>query len=226
MAIILIRTIIVFLSITISLRLMGKRQIGELELSELVVAILISNLAANPLEDIGVPLLNGLVPIAVLLCCEIIISGIIMKSLTFRSVMCGRPSILVENGVICQSEMRKNRFTIDELTEELRNQGIIEIQKIKYAVLETDGVLNTILYPDEQPVTPKQLGIKVEDTGYSTIIINDGTVVKSNLERLKLDEIWLKSQLETQGYSSEKEIFVMIINDAKDVYILPMEEER
>lgn len=203
---------------------MGKRQIGELELSELVVAILISNLAANPLEDIGIPLLNGLVPIAVLLCCEIIISGFIMKSLTFRSLVCGRPSILVENGIICQSEMRKNRFTIDELTEELRNQGVIDIQKIKYAVLETDGVLNTILFPSEQPLTPSQMGISVPDTGYSTIVINDGQVVTKNLERLNLDDAWLDAQLKKHGYDSAKQVFIMIVNDAKEIYILPMED--
>ena len=150
MAIILIRTVIVFLSITISLRLMGKRQLGELELSELVVAILISDLAANPLQDIGIPLMNGLIPVFVLLCCELLISGWVMKSIRFRSLLCGRPSVLVENGVISQQEMRRNRFTIDELTEELRGQGIVDISKIKYAVLETDGVLNTVLYRPAQ----------------------------------------------------------------------------
>ena len=96
LAIILIRTVIVFLSITVALRLMGKRQLGELELSELVVAILISDLAANPLQDIGIPLANGLIPVAVLLCCELIISGLIVKSPRFRSMVCGRPSILIE----------------------------------------------------------------------------------------------------------------------------------
>ena len=109
MAIILIRTVIVFLSITVALRLMGKRQLGELELSELVVAILISDLAANPLQDIGIPLLNGLVPVVVLLCCELLISGCIMKSLRLRSLICGRPSILVENGVIIAADITSGR---------------------------------------------------------------------------------------------------------------------
>ena len=125
MTIILIRTVIVFFSITIALRLMGKRQLGELELSELVVAILISDLAANPLQDIGIPLLNGLLPIVVLLCCELLISGFIVKSATFRSLVCGRPSILVENGQISESEMRRNRFTLDELAEELRGRPFV-----------------------------------------------------------------------------------------------------
>jgi uncharacterized membrane protein YcaP (DUF421 family) len=226
LAIILIRTIIVFLSITVSMRLMGKRQIGELELSELVVAILISDLAANPLQDIGIPLMNGLIPIVVLLCCELIISGCIMKSLRFRSIVCGRPSILVENGVICQSEMRKNRFTIDELTEELRNQGVMDISKIQYAVLETDGVLNTILYPEEQPVTPSQLGIQVPDTGYATIVINDGFVLDENLKRLGKNRKWLDKELKKRGDIRPERVFIMTVNGADQIYFLPKEGNK
>lgn len=226
MAIILIRTVIVFLSITVAMRLMGKRQIGELELSELVVAILISDLAANPLQDIGIPLLNGLIPIVVLLCCELIISGCIMNSLRFRSLVCGRPSILVENGVICQQEMRRNRFTIDELTEELRNQGVMDISKIKYAVLETDGVLNTMLYPEEQPLTPSQMGIQVPDTGYATIIINDGTVIDENLRRVGHNRKWLDTELKKRGDVKPERVYIMTVNDAGQIYFLPMEGKK
>ena len=226
MAIILIRTIIVFVSITISLRLMGKRQLGELELSELVVAILISDMAANPLQDIGIPLLNGLIPVFVLLCCELIISGLIMKSINFRSLICGRPSILVENGIINQKEMRHNRFTIDELTEELRNQGIQDISKIKYAILETDGVLNTMLFPEEQPLTPSQMGINVPDTGYSSIVINDGTVIDKNLKRLGHDLKWLQNELRKRGITQAKNVFIMTVNDAGQIYFLTMEGKK
>ena len=226
MAIILIRTVIVFLSITISLRLMGKRQLGELELSELVVAILISDLAANPLQDIGIPLMNGLIPVFVLLCCELLISGWVMKSIRFRSLLCGRPSVLVENGVISQQEMRRNRFTIDELTEELRGQGIVDISKIKYAVLETDGVLNTVLYPAEQPLTPAQMGIQVEDTGYVTIIINDGRVLDKNLKRLGHNRKWLDTELKKRGDIPPERVYIMTVNDAGQIYCLPMEGRR
>ncbi|MGE4354264.1 MAG: DUF421 domain-containing protein [Oscillospiraceae bacterium] len=226
MAIILIRTIIVFVSITVSLRLMGKRQIGELELSELVVAILISDLASNPLQDIGIPLLNGLIPIVVLLCCELIISGLIMKSVRFRGLICGRPSILVENGVINQKEMRKNRFTIDELSEELRNQGIIDISKIKYAILETDGVLNTVLFPEEQPLTPAQMGISVPDTGYTMIIINDGVVIESNLEKSGHNRKWLYYELKKRGVTKPERVFIMTVNNAGQIYFLPMEGKK
>ena len=130
MAIVFVRTIIIFFAVILLMRLMGKRQLGELETSELVVAVMISDLAANPLQDIGIPLLNGLVPIITLFCCEIILSGLTMKSVTVRKLLCGRPSILVSDGKIDQTQMRKNRFTLDELTEELRIQGVTDIATI------------------------------------------------------------------------------------------------
>lgn len=208
------------------MRLMGKRQLGELELSELVVAILISDLAANPLQDVGIPLTNGLIPIGVLLCCELIISGLIMKSVKFRSLMCGRPSMLVENGVVVQKEMRDNRFTLDELTEELRNQGIMDISKVKYAVLETDGVLNTMLFPAEQPLTPSQMGIEVSDTGYATIIINDGTVIEKNLARMGKNNKWLLKELKARGGLKPEQVYLMMVNNAGQIYFLPLEGKK
>ncbi len=226
LTIILIRTVIVFFSITIALRLMGKRQLGELELSELVVAILISDLAANPLQDIGIPLLNGLLPIVVLLCCELLISGFIVKSATFRSLVCGRPSILVENGQISESEMRRNRFTLDELAEELRGQGITDIGKVKYAVLETDGTLSAILYPSAQPVTPAQLGIAADDPGYTVMIINDGRLLEKNLAIAGRDAVWLKAELERRGAAGPEEVYLMSVNSAGDVYYQAMEGKR
>jgi len=150
-SIIFMRTLIVFISIVVSMRMMGKRQLGELELSELVVAVMISDVAANPLQDIGIPLLNGLIPIVVLLCCQLIISTITMYSVHGRILFCGKPNIIIENGVINQREMRKNRFSLDELAEELRNQGVTSINTVQYGILETSGKLNVILNPQERP---------------------------------------------------------------------------
>ncbi len=226
LAIILIRTVIVFLSITVALRLMGKRQLGELELSELVVAILISDLAANPLQDIGIPLANGLIPVAVLLCCELIISGLIVKSPRFRSMVCGRPSILIENGRIVESEMRRNRFTLDELSEELRGQGIDDIAKVKYAVLETDGKLSAMLAPSEQPVTPAQLGIKTADTGYAVIIINDGHLLERNLSVAGRSRSWLNSELKRRGAAGPESVYLMSVNSSGGIYFQAKEERK
>ena len=218
MAVIFLRTLIVFVVVVVSMRMMGKRQLGELELSELVVSVLIADIAANPLQDIGIPLLNGLVPVVTLLCCEMLISFLILRSVRFRSLLCGKPSMLIVNGVVDQREMRRNRFTLDELTEELRNQSVTDISKIQYAILETDGRLNTILFPAEQPATAAQLGLKTEDGGYPTILVNDGRTLSENLRRQGLDENWLRKELRRRGVKSAREVYLLTRNDAGQIY--------
>lgn len=166
MAIILIRTLIIFLALIVAMRLMGKRQLGELELSELVVAVLIADIASIPLQNPSLPLSYGLIPLLVLFCCELIFSGLTYKSIHLRKLLYGRPNFIIERGRIAQQAMHRNRFTLDELTQELRNQGILDIASVEYAVLETNGQLNIILAPAQQPVTAEQMQIETEDTGY------------------------------------------------------------
>ena len=129
MVIALIRTVILYLLIIGGVRLLGKRQVGELEPSELVVALVIADLAAVPMQDFGIPLLFGVLPIAVLLCLTLLLSLLSMHSVRFRALVCGRPSVIVENGVLHQKEMIRNRLTIDELTEELRLKGSYRLRK-------------------------------------------------------------------------------------------------
>ena len=218
MAIVFLRTIIVFVVVVLCLRIMGKRQLGELELSEFVVSVLIADLASNPLQDIGIPLLNGLIPVITLLCCELLVSAVILKSVRARALLCGKPSMLIIDGVVNQKEMRKNRFTLDELTEELRNQSITDIRTIQYAILETDGRLNTILFPPERPVTAAQMNIPVTDPGYPTILINDGTVLLDNLRRVGRDERWLEKELHKRGASRPSAVYLMTIDGAGQIY--------
>lgn len=151
MVIAFVRTIILYLFIIAGIRLMGKRQVGELEPSELVLALLIADLAAVPMQDFGIPLLTGIIPIFTLLCITMILSVLTMKSVKFRAIVCGRPSIIVENGKLCQQEMKKNRFTVDELMEELRMKGITDISTIKYAILETNGQISVLPTPTSCP---------------------------------------------------------------------------
>ena len=140
-----IRTVILYLLIIAGVRLMGKRQVGELEPSELVLDLLIADLAAVPMQDFGIPLLSGILPIFTLLCVTMMLSVLTMKSIRFRAIICGRPSIIIENGQINQREMRKNRFTVDELNEELRGQGVTDFSTVKYAILETNGRVSVCL---------------------------------------------------------------------------------
>ena len=196
MAIILIRTLILFLSLILAMRLMGKRQLGELELSELVVAVLVADIASIPLQNPSLPLSYGLIPLLVLFCCELIISGLTYRSVSLRKLLYGRPNLIIERGRIAQQAMHRNRFTLDELTQELRNQGILDIASVEYAVLETNGRLNIILTPEQQPVTAVQMGVTPDDTGYFSILINNGRIIDKNLKRMGRDERWLQKQLQ------------------------------
>ena len=226
MAIIIFRTLIIYISLLLAMRLMGKRQLGELELSELIVTVLVSDIAAHPLQDIGIPLLNGLLPIIILLCCELIISGVLVKSVKARVLLSGKPSILISDGVIDQKEMKKNRFTLNELTEELRNQSLLDISKIKFAILETSGKLNVIPFPAEKPVTAGQMGISVDDTGYPLALIMNGRVLSDNLKKCKKNEEWLQKELKSRSVKAHDEVYYMSLNSAGQIYFLKAEKEK
>jgi len=202
----------------LSLRIMGKRQMSQLEPSELVVAVLISDIAASPIIDEHVSLSEGIIPVVTLVICEVIVAVAMLKSVRFRSLMFGKPAILIENGVIDQSQMKKNRITIDELTEGLRAQGITDISTVKYAILETDGSLNILPYPAENPVTAKLMGINPEDPGYPVIVIDDGRVINENLALKGLDEKWLKKELKKRNIGNEREVFLLTVDDLGRTY--------
>lgn len=218
MAIILIRTLIIFLALIVAMRLMGKRQLGELELSELVVAVLIADIASIPLQNPSLPLSYGLIPLLVLFCCELIFSGLTYKSIHLRKLLYSRPNFIIERGRIAQQAMHRNRFTLDELTQELRNQGILDISKIEYGILETDGRLNVILYASESPVTPAMLNIETSRDAYPAIIINDGHVMETNLRHLGRDMNWLTKQLNERGAHSPSDVFLMTLNKSGQIY--------
>lgn len=225
MAIVICRTLIIYFALLITMRILGKRQLGELELSEFVLGALIADLASHPLQDMGIPLINGLVPIITLFCCEVLIAGLTMKSIRLRTVFFGKPSVLIARGQIVQREMRRNRFTLDELMQELRSQGRSDIRKIEYAILETDGKLNVIPYPSEVPVTAAQLGLSAPDTGLSTIVISDGRILDANLRHLGLDQSWLADRLRENGAEDAAQVFMMTVNGAGQIYFARKEQE-
>ena len=218
LAIIFIRTLVLYFVLLLSMRLMGKRQLGQMEISEFLVAAMVADLAATPLQDIGIPLLNGIVPIITLFCLEVLIAGLSLKSTRMRKIVFGKPSIIIEKGVISSKEMHRNRFTIDELMQELRTQGINELQGIEYAILETNGNLNIILHQDSQPVTPKQLNLQVEEKGYPHIIINDGILLENNLSLLGRDKKWLKRRLSEQGIKNAEDVYLFTLSETGDIY--------
>ncbi|MDD6189175.1 MAG: DUF421 domain-containing protein [Clostridiales bacterium] len=224
MAIILLRTIIVFICLVFSMRLSGKRQLSELEISELIIAVLISDVASLPLQDVGIPLLNAIVPILALLGCELLISGITLKNVKLRGLIFGRPSVLIKDGKIDQQAMRKNRFSLDELSESLRSNNVTDINKVRYAILETDGDMNIILNSEAQPLTPESLESSGPDCGMPHIIINDGRVLDNNLALIGRDLRWLDTELKKRNISSSKDVYFLSIDDAGNIYFA--EKER
>ena len=209
------RTILLYVILIVGIRAMGKRQIGELEPIELVLMLLISDLAAVPMQDFGIPLLNGVVPILTLLSLSMLLSFFSMHSVRFHRLVCGNPTTLIKDGVIQLAAMRRNRFTLDELIDELRTQGVTDLDTVKYAVLETSGQLSVLLYPADAPATPRQLGKCVKDDVFlPVVLINDGRVMKSGLQDKGLDEAWLNRTLRARGYRSAHEVLLMTLDDA------------
>ncbi len=226
MFVVLIRTIILYLLIIVGIRLLGKRQIGELEPSELVLALIIADLASVPMQDNGIPLLSGVIPIVTLLAVASILSVLTVRSIRFRALLCGRPSIVVENGVVQERELRRNRFTIDELLEELRGQGYADFQSVKFAVLETNGRLSVLPYTADKPVTAAQMGLTPEETGLPVILISDGRLLSRNLKGRGYEEVWLQKQLASHGVERPEQVFLMTVDEGGNTYCVPKEAVR
>jgi len=221
------KTAVIFFALLILMRLLGKRQLGELELSELVVSILAADLASTPLQNPELSVLSGLIPVLVLVLCELAMSWLTVKSVTLRKLLCGKPCFLIREGVLCQNTMRKCRITVDELAEALRGSDVTDPATVEYAVLETDGTLNVILYPEYRPATAGQLQRgDVTDDGYATILIADGVLMEENLRAVGKDEVWLKKELLRRGCGGVKHVFVMILFGSGKIYFAEKEARR
>ena len=223
---ILFNSVVIYAVLILFMRLMGKRQLGELEPSELIVTILISEVSATPIGSPEKPLYYGIAPAAVLFSLEMALSLLMAKSVRFRSLLAGKPALLIAHGRIDQSQMRRNRFTPDELAEALRNQGALDLNEVEYAILETDGKLNVILAPGSRPVTAAQMNVAAQDAGYPIIVINEGRVLKENLHILGKDEKWLEKHLRSQKLSSPKDVYMMTVDMAGGVFLSPREKRR
>ena len=185
------RTIILYLTMILVIRLLGKRQIGQMEPSEFVVTMMVANLATIPMEDDGIALFSGLVPICVLLALELILSWLNLKSSRLRRLLCGKPVILIDNGTILQQNLRKTRISLDELTGHLREKDVLDLQSVQYAILETNGNLSVFPYPKEQPASARDAGIRVRTQSLPITIISDGELLAHNLSVAKKDRRWL-----------------------------------
>ena len=212
------RTVVMFLVVLVTMRILGKRQMGQLELSELVVAIMISELAVSPITNPGHRLLYGIVPVAVLLVGELLIAYLCMKSIRLRAFVFGKPSIIIRDGQIVQSEMRKTRLTATELTEALRIQGITDISTVKYAVMEVNGALSVLPFDAHTPATFAAHQLPTTDKGLPVLIINDGRLLHKNLQSVGLDKRWLEKELGKHGAKNHEQVFLLTVDENRNVY--------
>lgn len=202
-----IRTLILYLVLILSIRMMGKRQIGEMEASEFVVTMLVANLAAIPMQDAGIPLYSGLMPILIVMSSELVLSGLILHSVVVRRLLCGKPVILIQEGKILQDNLRRTRVSLDELTGHLREKDVLDISTVQYAILETDGNLSVFPYPqkgrNELPIT----------------IIEDGYFSQDNLQKSGKDEAWLSRTLQERDADIHNTLLLTVDTAGKVVWI-------
>ena len=189
------RTTVLYIVLIAVIRLMGKRQIGQMEPSEFVVTMLAANLAAIPMEDVGIPFYSGLIPILTVLGVELVLSGISMGSVRFRRILCGKPVIMIENGRILRENLLKTRVTLDELTGHLREKDVLDLTTVQYAILETNGNLSVFLYPAEAPASAREAGIVPKPRYRPVTIIEDGVLMNENMEKAGKDEAWVRRVL-------------------------------
>ena len=189
------RAIFLHLVLLVVVRLMGKRQIGQMEASEFVVAILVADLASVPMQDEGIPLYSGLIPILTVLGMELVLSGVALRSVRLRRLLCGKPVILIDNGKILQQNLRRTRVTLDELTGHLREKDVLDIGAVQYAILETNGNLSVFPYPKERPASAKDAKIQAAKQYLPITIISDGFLMEENLIKAKKDMRWVQKIL-------------------------------
>ena len=221
---IFIRVLILYILVLITMRLMGKRELGQMQPFELVIAMMIADLAAVPMGDTGIPITNGIIPILVLLLMQLIISIINLKSIRAREIVCGKPRLLIYRGKIDENALKKENFTINELQERLRGNNITNLSDVEYAILETSGQVTVIPKPNKKTVTPEDLNIEPKYEGIPYDLVVDGKVMYKNLEKIGKNYVWLQKQTEKFGIKPEEALIVTIDGD-NQFFCQPIDKE-
>ena len=216
------RTLFLYLVLIFAVRLMGKRQIGEMEPAEFVVTMLVANLAAIPMQDGAIPLYSGLVPILTVLGMELVLSGMILRSVRLRQLLCGKPVILIDNGKILQENLKSARINLDELTGQLRAKDVLDIRTVQFAILETSGDLSVFPYPKEKPASAKDAGVQATGQHLPVTVVEDGYLSRENLERAKKDKVWLEKVL-SQHNCGIQDTFLLTVDESGQVVWLGKE---
>lgn len=223
MTVSVIRTIILYLVLTFSMRIMGKRQLGELQPNELVVTLLLSDLAAVPMQENGLPLFNGVLPILTLVAIEVTASALMLKWPALSRLISGSPMPIIKDGKVDQRVMKRLRLTIDDLMESLRQQDIFDIRQVQYAIAETNGHISAYCYSKYQNATAGDVKGSVKDTGMPVVVVSDGRCSDWGLALCDLDEKWLHRQLEKHRCSLEQ-VFLLTATKTGDCFLLTRQD--
>ena len=215
---VLIRTIILYSLVLLTMRIMGKRQIGQLEPFELTIAIMISELASLPMQDTKIPLINGIIPILTLLLLEVLIAALQLKSEKSRLLLTGSPSILINKGEIIIEELKKQQLNLNDLLEELRLQGYFDLRDIQYAILETSGQISVLPKTSSTPATKEDMKINAVENQLPVTLILDGIINYKNLKYISKTEVWLSKELKKRNISSQAEVFLALIDSKGEFY--------
>ncbi len=213
-----VRTLVLYLLLIAVIRLMGKRQIGQMEASEFVVTMLVANLASIPMQDSGIPLFSGAVPILTVLGMELVLSSLSLRSLWVRRILCGKPVILMENGRILQANLRKTRVTLDELMGLLREKDVLDVTCVQYAILETNGNLSVFPYPQEQPPSARAAGITTQKQSMPVVLVSDGTLMEENLKASGKNIFWVQRYLQEQKVTLAETWMLSVDEEGKVVF--------
>lgn len=223
MSIIAIRTVIIYIFIIAAMRTMGKRQLGELQPAELVVTLLIADLAAIPMQENGMPLLNGIIPVMILVALEILFSALMMKVPFFHRLIGGKSKTLINDGQIDVKAMQDLRMTFEDLMESLRQQGYFDWQEVQYAIVEANGKLSVLLKPNKRPATCEDLSLSPPDKGMTVIVISDGKISDWGLSFCQLSKRWL-NQILRENHCTAEQVYLMTADRTRAYYLLKKEK--
>lgn len=214
-----VRTVILYLVLIAVIRLMGKRQIGEMEPAEFVVTMLVANLAAIPMQDSGIPLLTGLIPILTVLGVELVLSFLMLRSGILRRFFCGKPVILIDNGKLLQGNLRLTRVTLDELAGKIREKDVLDISQVQYAILETDGNLSVFPFPQHLPASAKDAGVTAKEQYLPIVLIEDGRLFEENLQKAGKSRQWVEDTLHAHGAEQNNTLLLTVDGSGKTNWI-------
>ncbi len=219
MIISVIRTILMYAFVLFSIRIMGKRQLSDMQTSELVITMIIADIASIPMQNTSQPILTGIVPILLLISAEIIISILMMKLPTFRNFVCGKPEILISDGKLNQSMLRKLRLTTEDLSVLLRQEGVFNIEDVQYCIIETNGKISVLLKPEKRSPTLSEMGVATKDTGIEAVIISDGELLRSSMALCSVDKKWIEKTLKEENLKVS-DVMMMTANKLREYNII------